>query len=115
MRNEPILPISTYSCNSRPKRATDRPAQIAHTEEAPALDLLTPAEVWTAREETAKASGAGPADAEHPMPTVQRLAMFVSVVGPLAGMVVAIVLLWGRGVGPVDLAAMALMYCIAGF
>ena len=79
------------------------------------MDLLTPAETWIAREEFAKASGAGPTDAGHRMPTVQRVTMFLSVVGPLAGMVVAIVLLWGRGVGPVDLAAMALMYCIAGF
>ena len=64
--------------------------EIAHTEEAPALDLLTPAEVWTAREEKAKASGGDPSDSDHRMPVAQRVTMFLSVVGPLAGMAVAI-------------------------
>jgi stearoyl-CoA desaturase (delta-9 desaturase) len=79
------------------------------------LDLLTPADTWTAREARAAEGDGAHGAAEHRMPAAQRVTMFLSVVGPLAGMAVAIVLLWGRGVGPVDLAAMVLMYCLAGF
>jgi stearoyl-CoA desaturase (delta-9 desaturase) len=75
------------------------------------LDLITPAATWTARE----AAGPATTHADHGMPLAQRVVMFLSVVGPLAGMAAAIVLLWGRGVGPLDMAAMVLMYCIAGF
>src|SRR4051812_31320361 len=81
----------------------------AHTErEAPDLDLITPAATWTARE----AAKSPTIQANHGMPLAQRVVMFLSVVGPLAGMAAAIVLLWGRGVGPLDMAAMVLMYCI---
>src|SRR4030095_783448 len=75
--------------------------------EAFAVDLLTPARTWTA-------AGA-PKAPERRMPALQRAVMFLSVVGPLVGMAGAGVLLWGRGVGPVDLAVIVLMYCVAGF
>ena len=85
------------------------------------MDLLTPAKTWTA----AEAAAAGPAipqpraaiaiDPEHRMPRLQQVVMFLSVVGPLLGMAGAIALLWGRAVGPVDMVAMVIMYCIAGF
>ena len=70
------------------------------------MDLITPAQTWTA----AEAAGH-----EHRMPRLQQAVMFASVVGPLAGMAAAIFMLWGRGVGPIDLVVMALMYCVAGF
>ena len=84
------------------------------------MDLLTPAQTWTAAEaadvpSTPPPRNANVIDPEHRMPRLQQVVMFFSVVGPLLGMAGAIALLWGRAVGPVDMAAMALMYCIAGF
>jgi len=82
------------------------------------VDLLTPARTWAAAEAVAPEPRVAVADVGHGherMPLVPRVVMFLSVVGPFVGFLGAIVLLWGRGVGPVDLAAMVLMYCIAGF
>lgn len=91
------------------------------------MDLLTPAQTWTAAEAATSTIGVGLTGARsapseghdhndgHAMPRAQQVAMFLSVVAPLAGLVAAVVLLWGRAVGPVELVAMAIMYCIAGF
>jgi stearoyl-CoA desaturase (delta-9 desaturase) len=80
------------------------------------VDLLTPAETWAAAEASASTAGShSESHRDHHMPFVQRAVMFLSVVGPFVGFAGAIVFLWGRGVGPIDLAAMVLMYCIAGF
>jgi stearoyl-CoA desaturase (Delta-9 desaturase) len=53
------------------------------------------------------------------MPALQRVVMFFSVVAPVAGLVAAIVLLWGRkstyGIGWPELLVMAAMYTITGF
>jgi stearoyl-CoA desaturase (delta-9 desaturase) len=52
------------------------------------------------------------------MPRAQQLTMFVSVVGPIVGLFVAIVLLWHRGPGTVgwpEVVAMLGMYALAGF
>jgi stearoyl-CoA desaturase (delta-9 desaturase) len=81
---------------------------------------VTPAETWTAAEAAAAPATPQPRsaiaiDPEHRMPRLQQVVMFLSVVGPLAGLAAAIVLLWGRAVGPIDMVAMVLMYCIAGF
>jgi stearoyl-CoA desaturase (delta-9 desaturase) len=82
------------------------------------LDLITPAQTWTAAEAAARTDpGAQAPDftERHRMPPLQRVVMFLSVVGPLVGLAAAIVLLWGRAIGPIDLLAMVVMYCIAGF
>ena len=80
------------------------------------MDLLTPAQTWAAAESATTTAAAQVApDSAHRMPLLQRVVMFLSVVGPFVGMIGAILLLWGRGVGWIDLAAMLLMYCIAGF
>ena len=80
------------------------------------MDLLTPASTWAAAEVPAAETVTSLHDDEaHGMPLAQRVTMFLSVVGPFVGFIGAVVLLWGRGVGPADLAAMALMYCVAGY
>ena len=87
------------------------------------MDLLTPARTWAAAESAAVGAPSPPPSDEiapgeiapHAMPWAQRVTMFLSVVGPFVGFVGAVVLLWGHGVGPADLAAMALMYCVAGY
>jgi len=75
------------------------------------LDLLTPARKWAAEE------SAGPQEAPHAhaMPLAQRLTVFLTVVVPLLGLAGAIVLLWGWGIGWIDLGLLLGMYCIAGF
>ncbi|MDB5297126.1 MAG: acyl-CoA desaturase [Phycisphaerales bacterium] len=50
-----------------------------------------------------------------PKPFVEHLAMGFGVFAPTVGFVVAIVLLWGRGVGWVDLALFAGFYTVAAF
>jgi stearoyl-CoA desaturase (Delta-9 desaturase) len=84
------------------------------------MDLLTPAQKW-----------AQPAGAEqferfhieaeahpHRMPIAQQVTMFLSVVGPIAGLIAAIVIFWHRGpdsVGWPEIIAMVGMYALAGF
>jgi stearoyl-CoA desaturase (Delta-9 desaturase) len=81
------------------------------------LDLITPAQTWTAAEAAHTDPGvhAPEVHQSNRMPRLQRVAMFLSVVGPLVGLAAAIVLLWGRAIGWIDLLAMVVMYCIAGF
>jgi stearoyl-CoA desaturase (delta-9 desaturase) len=43
------------------------------------------------------------------------MAVLATVVGPFIGLIVAVFLLWGRGVGWTELALMCVMYAIAGF
>lgn len=77
------------------------------------MDLLTPAKVWSARgEQEAAQDHARP----HLMPLPQRLAMLVTVIGPLLGIVICTVLLWNRGtIGWAEILVMVGMYSIAGF
>jgi stearoyl-CoA desaturase (Delta-9 desaturase) len=54
------------------------------------------------------------------MPRLQQVVMFLSVAGPIAGLIVAIVLLWrrspaGGGIGWPEVLAMLVMYALAGF
>ena len=50
------------------------------------------------------------------MPILQQVVMFVSVVGPLAGLAVAFALLWrGGAIGWPELWAMLIMYSLTGF
>jgi stearoyl-CoA desaturase (Delta-9 desaturase) len=52
------------------------------------------------------------------MPLAQQVTMFVSTVGPIVGLVAAIVLLWHRGpagIGWPEVVAMLGMYALAGF
>ena len=49
------------------------------------------------------------------MPKVQRYVNLGAVVVPFIAFLVAIVLLWNKAVGPVDLVIMAVLYCITGF
>jgi stearoyl-CoA desaturase (delta-9 desaturase) len=88
------------------------------------LDLITPARTWSAQD---VAEPAAP-DADHSheseavdqMPRLQRIVMFLSVVGPFVGLLAAIVLLWrrspaGGGIGWPEVIAMVVMYSLAGF
>lgn len=83
------------------------------------MDLLTPARKWAPREIDAERDDDGVDDAApHRMPWPQQVTMFLSVVGPIVGLVVAIVLLWNRGpasVGWAEITAMVGMYAVAGF
>jgi len=80
------------------------------------LDLITPARTWAPRETAEK--DVQP-DVEAPMPKLQQVVMFFSVVGPIAGLVAAIVLLWKKngawGMGWPQLVCMGAMYAICGF
>jgi stearoyl-CoA desaturase (delta-9 desaturase) len=83
------------------------------------LDLLTPAETWSAAgspSQPAQIDGSTPVR----LPLLQQGVMFLSVAGPFAGLIVAIVLLWrrspaGGGIGWPEVAAMGVMYALAGF
>src|SRR4051812_21025874 len=80
------------------------------------MDLLTPAGTWAPRDISIRKNG----DDAPPrrMPLVQRVTMFVSVVGPISGLLAAIVLLWHRGpasIGWPEIAVMLGMYALAGF
>ncbi|HEY7091009.1 MAG TPA: acyl-CoA desaturase [Tepidisphaeraceae bacterium] len=78
------------------------------------MDLLTPAGKWAANE---RPSG-NQTEVPRPMPWAQQITMFISVVGPIVGLIVAIVLLWHRGpasVGWLEIVAMVGMYALAGF
>ncbi len=85
------------------------------------MDLLTPAQTWAERERVLKNEGKQPDDAAHvhqSMPMVQQVTMFLSVFGPIAGLVVAMAMLWQRGsmgVGWGEVAAMLGMYALTGF
>jgi stearoyl-CoA desaturase (Delta-9 desaturase) len=89
------------------------------------LDLVTPARTWAAAELAVPPTAAAaefPEDhppAEH-MPAFQRAVMFVSVVGPFAGLIAAVLLLWrgstaGGLIGWPEVVAMAAMYALCGF
>jgi stearoyl-CoA desaturase (delta-9 desaturase) len=82
------------------------------------LDLLTPARTWS------RATFASTPEAEIPpaqrMPRLQQAVMFLSVAGPFAGLIVAMMLLWrhspaGGGIGWPEVWAMVAMYTLAGF
>lgn len=82
------------------------------------MDLITPARTWAANE----AAGETDPESLHSdrMTLVQSVVMFLSVVGPVAGLVAAIVLLWHRdwsfgSVGWAEVLVMLGMYAIAGF
>ncbi|HVT89073.1 MAG TPA: acyl-CoA desaturase [Tepidisphaeraceae bacterium] len=83
------------------------------------MDLLTPAQRWATREQSIDPDNRESHDAPHrPMPMAQQVTMFLSVVGPIAGLVAAIVLLWHRGpasIGWPEIVAMLGMYALAGF
>ncbi|MCA1678556.1 MAG: hypothetical protein LC777_06215, partial [Actinobacteria bacterium] len=49
------------------------------------------------------------------MPKFQRYVNLGAVVVPFIAFVVAVVLLWNKAVGPIDLAILAVMYLITGF
>jgi len=71
--------------------------------------MITPARKWA------------PAEAEpnfepvEQIPWPQWIAMFAVAVVPFVGLLAAIVLLWGRGVGWLEVGLMVVMYCIAGY
>jgi stearoyl-CoA desaturase (delta-9 desaturase) len=75
------------------------------------MDLLTPAGTWAPREISIGDDRAGAARS-HRMPLVQQVTMFVSVVGPIAGLLAAIMLLWHRGPASMGWPEIAVM---AGF
>jgi stearoyl-CoA desaturase (Delta-9 desaturase) len=45
---------------------------------------------------------------------LQRVALLVLTIGPFAGFVVAVAILWGRGIGVVDLALLVVFYVLSG-
>lgn len=87
------------------------------------LDLITPASKWAAEETlNARADAHDPASPslEHRMPPAQQMVMFLSVVGPFAGLLAAIALFWRRdtaagGIGWTEIIVMIAMYALAGF
>jgi stearoyl-CoA desaturase (delta-9 desaturase) len=83
------------------------------------VDLLTPARKWAIAEPADEVETAAPAEPDdHRMPLAQQVTMFLSVVGPILGLGIAMVLLWHRGwagVGWPGLFAMLAMYALAGF
>ena len=46
------------------------------------------------------------------MAPFQRLLILMGVLGPLAGLIAAIILLWHRGVGALDVSILASMYAL---
>ncbi len=82
------------------------------------MDLFTPARVWVPLE-----AGDAAVSVNKPLdrlPLIPRMAMLISVVVPLVGLAVAIVLLWnhhrsGWGTGWAELVTMLVMYALAGF
>ncbi|HEY1683981.1 MAG TPA: acyl-CoA desaturase [Tepidisphaeraceae bacterium] len=82
------------------------------------LDLLTPARTWAPAERLDREAHAmHPA---QPMPLLQRVVMFLSVVGPIAGLLVAIALLWHRRnqpwqIGYPEVLLLFGMYACTGF
>jgi stearoyl-CoA desaturase (delta-9 desaturase) len=88
------------------------------------LDLITPARTWSAQDVAAPvardADRSHESEAVDQMPRLQRIVMFLSVVGPFVGLLAAIVLLWrrspaGGGIGWPEVLAMIAMYSLAGF
>ena len=78
--------------------------------------MLTPARSWS----VVDPSAGNPDGPVRRMPFAQRVAMFFTVVGPIAGLVVALVWLWHSRsvrwhVGWPELAALLLGYALAGF
>jgi stearoyl-CoA desaturase (delta-9 desaturase) len=77
------------------------------------LDLITPAKTWAQLESE-------PSQDHHAleMPLLQRVVMFVSLVGPFVGLLAAIYLFWGGGWGGIswlEVAVMIAMYLLAGY
>jgi stearoyl-CoA desaturase (delta-9 desaturase) len=90
----------------------DRPLNFVPLREE-SLDLLTPAEVW-ARDDDHHDHGPN-----EKMPTAQRIVMYFTVLGPVAGLIVAIALLWHRGpeaarMGWAELGLLVGFYCLTG-
>jgi stearoyl-CoA desaturase (delta-9 desaturase) len=82
------------------------------------LDLLTPAHRWATAEQSADRAAVDHAPHAHRMPLPQRLTMFFSVVGPIAGLLTAMALLWHHGpasIGWPEIIAMLGMYTLCGF
>jgi stearoyl-CoA desaturase (delta-9 desaturase) len=85
------------------------------------MDLLTPAQKWASAEKNKSPHESDfPEEATpaHRMPPAQHVTMFLSVFGPIVGLVLAIVMLWHRGpasVGWPEVVAMLGMYALAGF
>jgi stearoyl-CoA desaturase (delta-9 desaturase) len=89
------------------------------------LDLITPAQTWGAVPDAAEpdASYRDTAETAHEprrMPWPQQVVMFCSVVGPIAGLVAAVVLLWHRerssfGIGWPEILLMLGMYATTAF
>ncbi len=82
------------------------------------MDLLTPARTWAQTEISTIARD--PSPPVERMPRLQQAVMFISVVGPIAGLIAAIVLLWrphagGIGVGWPEVLVMLAMYALMGF
>ena len=84
------------------------------------MDLLTPARKWAIAEQQRPVGET--ADFDEPfgkrMPLPQHITMFLSTVGPIAGLIAAIVLLWHKGpaiVGWPQVIAMVVMYAIGGY
>jgi stearoyl-CoA desaturase (Delta-9 desaturase) len=82
------------------------------------VDLLTPAQTWARKEADAGVTDAVTHEDDHLMPWPQQVTMFLSSVGPIVGLVLAIVLLWRHGPGVVgwpQVLVMLGMYALAGF
>ena len=82
------------------------------------MDLLTPAQKWAKQEQSADREIDHHEPDPHRMPLPQQLTMFFSVVGPIAGLIIAIALLWHRGpasIGWPEMIAMLGMYALTGF
>jgi stearoyl-CoA desaturase (Delta-9 desaturase) len=83
------------------------------------LDLITPARTWASLAES-PTDIPGSGRSRRSMPPLQRVVMFASVVGPVAGLVLAMALLWHRGasewsIGWPEVAVMLAMYGLTGF
>lgn len=81
------------------------------------MDLLTPAYTWAAND---RIVGQQDAAIVQVMPRLQRAIMFVSVVGPIAGLAVAVALLWSHrraewGIGWPETLVTVTMYALTGF
>jgi len=82
------------------------------------LDLVTPARTWAVAE-PAEIENADSHPVEH-MPPFQTVMMFLSVVGPVMGLIAAVFLLWHRtpvhgGIGWPEIFLMVVLYSLAGF
>src|SRR5580700_64781 len=80
------------------------------------MDLLTPARIWT--EEDTSQRKFKPSEVKG-MPWPQKLAMLASVIGPFAGFIAAIILLWHRRhaprIGWPEMIVFLVTYALTGF